>query len=82
MCSKRQVFGHDKVAVLEGGLPAWKAAGLPTEGAAVDDSAIGAATAAAKAPAGTIKYKASLQRDKVGAAGSSQLHLAGFLSAM
>ena len=26
-----QVFGHDKVSVLDGGLPRWKAEDLPTE---------------------------------------------------
>jgi thiosulfate/3-mercaptopyruvate sulfurtransferase len=26
-----RLFGHDRVCVLDGGLPAWRAAGLPTE---------------------------------------------------
>lgn len=52
--------------MLEGGLPAWKAAGQATEAGAVPDARLHAATAAARAPpAGGARYIAHLQRDKV-----------------
>lgn len=68
-----KVFGHGRVAVLEGGLPAWKAAGLATETAAPADGAATAATAAARAASGGSGsasgsgggYKAALRRDRV-----------------
>jgi len=63
-----QVFGHDKAAVLEGGLPAWKAAGLETDSSPVSDDQLQTSAAAVKAAGGgggATRYKASLQRDKV-----------------
>ncbi|GBF94260.1 3-mercaptopyruvate sulfurtransferase [Raphidocelis subcapitata] len=61
-----KVFGHENAAVLEGGLPAWKAAGLPLETDAVTDEAMRAATEAARATGGgPARYKARLARDKV-----------------
>jgi hypothetical protein len=64
-----QVFGHDKVAVLEGGLPGWKVAGLEIEASSVPYAELCASDNAARAPpAGGGRYKASLQRDKVSGA--------------
>ncbi|WIA35856.1 hypothetical protein OEZ86_004240 [Tetradesmus obliquus] len=62
-----RVFGHSRVAVLEGGLPAWKAAGLELDESAAGSEALTAATAAACAASssGSSKYKAKLMRDKV-----------------
>jgi hypothetical protein len=54
------------VAVLEGGLPAWKAAGLQLEQAPASSDALEEATAAARAASsGSSKYKATLMKDKV-----------------
>ncbi len=61
----RQVFGHEKAAVLEGGLPGWKAAGLKLESGVVSDDELAASARAARAPGGGQRYKASLRRDKV-----------------
>jgi thiosulfate/3-mercaptopyruvate sulfurtransferase len=41
-----RVFGHDKVAVLDGGLPAWRAAGQPTASGPARAPAAGRFTAA------------------------------------
>uniref|UniRef100_A0A383V303 Sulfurtransferase n=1 Tax=Tetradesmus obliquus TaxID=3088 RepID=A0A383V303_TETOB len=62
-----RVFGHSRVAVLEGGLPAWKAAGLELDESAAGSEALTAATAAACAASssGSSKYKAKLMKDKV-----------------
>ncbi|MFW5969900.1 MAG: 3-mercaptopyruvate sulfurtransferase [Halofilum sp. (in: g-proteobacteria)] len=35
-----RVFGHDRVVILDGGLPAWEARGLPLETGAVDRSPV------------------------------------------
>lgn len=52
---------------MEGGLPAWKAAGLELDESAAGSEALSAATAAACAASssGSSKYKAKLMRDKV-----------------
>lgn len=60
-----KVFGHDKVAVLDGGLPGWKAAGQKIEADAVTDAQLQASGAAARAPPAGGRYKAQLQRDRV-----------------
>ncbi|EIE18910.1 rhodanese domain-containing protein [Coccomyxa subellipsoidea C-169] len=60
-----RAFGHDRVAVLDGGYPAWKAGGHPLDSDPVDDGAVdGAAQAAANPPAST-KYPAKLQEGLV-----------------
>ena len=46
-----KAFGHDAVAVLDGGMPAWLEAGLPLDEATVDDATVRAAAAAAAAAA-------------------------------
>lgn len=56
-----------RVYVLDGGLPAWKAAGLPVEAGEVAEEALKAATHAARAPpAGGSKYCAALDASKAG----------------
>jgi hypothetical protein len=58
-----------RVAVLDGGYPAWKAAGLPVDASppAADASAGAAASAACGSPpAGGAAYRARLDRTKVG----------------
>ncbi|KAI8469581.1 MAG: thiosulfate sulfurtransferase [Monoraphidium minutum] len=60
-----KVFGHERVAVLEGGLPAWKAAGLDVDAAPVGDDAAAATLRAARGGGGAPKYKAALRREKV-----------------
>lgn len=61
-----KVFGHEKVAVLNGGLPAWQAKGLPTEAGPVAQEALLAATRACRSPpAGAPRYSATLDRSKV-----------------
>ena len=61
------VFGHNKVAVLDGGLPAWKAAGGAMDTAPVDEAALAAAGAAAQAPppSGELRYRAKLRAEEV-----------------
>jgi 3-mercaptopyruvate sulfurtransferase SseA len=56
-----------RVAVLEGGLPAWRAAQLPLETAPVSQQQLTAATAAAqsKQTTSTYKYQAALKHEKV-----------------
>jgi thiosulfate/3-mercaptopyruvate sulfurtransferase len=44
-----KAFGHDAVAVLDGGMPAWLEANLPLDETAVDDATVRAAAAAAAA---------------------------------
>ena len=46
-----KVFGHDAVAVLDGGMPAWLEANLPLDETAVDDATVRAAAAPRRAPA-------------------------------
>jgi hypothetical protein len=60
-----------RVAVLEGGLPAWKAAGGPVDDSAVPDDSVHRASKAAKGPVQGTKYKAVLKKDKVSAASAS-----------
>ncbi|KAF6266227.1 mercaptopyruvate sulfurtransferase-like protein [Scenedesmus sp. NREL 46B-D3] len=62
-----RVFGHSRVAVLEGGLPAWKAAGKALDESAASNDTLAAATAAARAASSgsSTKYKATLMKDKV-----------------
>eukprot|EP00878_Enallax_costatus_P024722 GHUV01026404.1.p1 GENE.GHUV01026404.1~~GHUV01026404.1.p1 ORF type:complete len:347 (+),score=113.06 GHUV01026404.1:518-1558(+) len=62
-----KVFGHDRIAVLEGGLPAWKAVGADLDTSAVNEQQLNTATVAARAAAfsGSTKYKAILKREKV-----------------
>eukprot|EP00879_Flechtneria_rotunda_P009889 GHRR01010341.1.p1 GENE.GHRR01010341.1~~GHRR01010341.1.p1 ORF type:complete len:320 (+),score=104.57 GHRR01010341.1:296-1255(+) len=69
-----RVFGHDRVAVLEGGLPAWRAAGLPVDESAVSPGQATIATKAARTagPGTATNYKAALKREKV-------VHLADML---
>ncbi|GLC41314.1 hypothetical protein PLESTB_001076300 [Pleodorina starrii] len=61
-----KVFGHDKVAVLQGGLPAWRAKGLPleTDNPPPDEVMFVAARACASPPAAT-RYRAVLDKSKV-----------------
>eukprot|EP00884_Botryococcus_braunii_P018921 jgi/Botrbrau1/5712/Bobra.0071s0043.1 len=56
-----RTFGHKDVAVLEGGLPAWKAEGRPLETTPVPDQAIEAPAIAAANPPPSATYKAKLQ---------------------
>ncbi|KXZ50229.1 hypothetical protein GPECTOR_17g867 [Gonium pectorale] len=60
-----KVFGHDKVAVLQGGLPAWKARGLPLESEPPSDADMFAASRACAAPPPTTAYRAKLDSSKV-----------------
>jgi hypothetical protein len=55
------------VALLEGGLPAWKAAGLDVDESAASSDTLAAATAAARAAnsSSSTKYKATLIKEKV-----------------
>ncbi|GLI69837.1 hypothetical protein VaNZ11_014541 [Volvox africanus] len=61
-----KVFGHDKVAVLQGGLPAWRAKGLPveTDNSPADEVMFAGSRACASPPAET-QYRAVLDRSKV-----------------
>ena len=68
-----KVFGHDAVAVLDGGMPAWLESGLPLDEAVVDEATVRAATMAAAAAAGTasaesaetFRFRAVLDRSLV-----------------
>jgi len=61
-----RVFGHDKVAVLEGGLPAWKSHGQKVDESPVEESELTKATAAARAKrTGETEYRAKLAVEKV-----------------
>ncbi|GAB4820153.1 hypothetical protein N2152v2_007199 [Parachlorella kessleri] len=61
-----KVMGHHKVAVLDGGLPAWKGAGGHVSApAAADDATVHAATRAAQNPPPETRYKAQLAGDEV-----------------
>ena len=60
-----KVFGHDAVAVLDGGMPAWLEAGLPLDEAVVDEATVCAAaaataSAASAASAETLRFRAVL----------------------
>lgn len=53
--------------MLEGGLPAWKAAGGPVDTSAAPDSAVQRSKQAASTSAAvSTRYKAVLKKDKVG----------------
>jgi 3-mercaptopyruvate sulfurtransferase SseA len=58
-------FPACRVAVLEGGLPDWTAAGLPLETSAADEAAVKLSRTAAQAPPAAAKYKATLDTSKV-----------------
>jgi thiosulfate/3-mercaptopyruvate sulfurtransferase len=61
-----RVFGHNKVAVLDGGLPAWKAAGGETDPPPADAAGeVGKAGKAAAAPPAQRGYHATLHADEV-----------------
>lgn len=59
------VFGHPRVAVLDGGLPAWKAAGGSLETTPVDEAALQAPVAALRSPPASTRYPARLDRGQV-----------------
>jgi thiosulfate/3-mercaptopyruvate sulfurtransferase len=61
------VFGHDKVAVLDGGLPAWTAAGGDLDSTEVEEEDIHKATAAAQSvtPTTQTTYRAKLRSNEV-----------------
>ncbi len=65
-------FTCARVAVLDGGLPAWKAQGLPVDESPVTDDVLEAPAAAAANPPASTKYRAKLQ---VGSAQSQLLHI-------
>ena len=52
-----------RVAVLDGGLPAWKAEGYPLKTAEVSEDEVDAAAAAARQPGASGRYPAKLQVD-------------------
>jgi thiosulfate/3-mercaptopyruvate sulfurtransferase len=61
-----RVFGHDKIAVLDGGLKAWKdAGGAVDEQVLPRDSALAPGQAVVSPPENKRHYKASLRRDEV-----------------
>mmetsp|Transcript_20855 Transcript_20855/g.53046 ORF Transcript_20855/g.53046 Transcript_20855/m.53046 type:complete len:334 (-) Transcript_20855:338-1339(-) len=61
-----RVFGHERVAVLDGGLPAWKDAAYDVDTAPVSEEVMEAAKKAARGPPpATTKYSAKLDRSKV-----------------
>lgn len=60
-----KVFGHSKVAVLDGGFPAWQSANLPLDAAPIPDDVITAPAAAARAPLPSVRYAAVLQAEQV-----------------
>lgn len=60
-----KVFGHDKVAVLQGGLPAWRSRGLPLDTAPPSDEAFSAGARACAAPPAAPSYRARLDKSKV-----------------
>ncbi|KAI3430594.1 hypothetical protein D9Q98_005187 [Chlorella vulgaris] len=59
------VFGHPKVAVLDGGLPAWKAAGGEVDTSPVDQAALHAPAEALRNPPAATRYKACLDAAQV-----------------
>ena len=50
-----------RVAVLDGGFPAWEAQGLPVDDSSISKEAVEAAAAACAKPPSTSKYAAHLQ---------------------
>ncbi|EFN51993.1 hypothetical protein CHLNCDRAFT_37095 [Chlorella variabilis] len=59
------VFGHPRVAVLDGGLPAWKAAGGDMETSPMDNARMGAPVEALRNPPAATKYEARLDASQV-----------------
>jgi thiosulfate/3-mercaptopyruvate sulfurtransferase len=59
------VFGHSKVAVLDGGLPAWRVAGGEVDSSPVDEAALHAPAQALRSPPATTKYQARLDKAAV-----------------
>ncbi|KAL4422900.1 hypothetical protein ABPG75_009097 [Micractinium tetrahymenae] len=61
------VFGHRRrvVAVLDGGLPAWKAMGLGVETSSVDEAALHAPAKALRSPPASSRYPACLDAAQV-----------------
>eukprot|EP00892_Ulva_mutabilis_P012187 jgi/Ulvmu1/9340/UM050_0091.1 len=60
-----KIFGHDQVAVMTGGLPAWKEAGGDMSEEAVSEDSIGAPAAAAAAATEMAAYPAKLDKTLV-----------------
>ncbi|CAL8463926.1 g3461 [Coccomyxa elongata] len=60
-----RAFGHERVAVLDGGFPAWQAEGLPIDSKPVEDDTVDAAAQAAARPPASISYPAKLQEGLV-----------------
>lgn len=56
-----QVMGHSRVAVLDGGWPAWCAAGYAVDASPVDADAVHAPARAAAAPDAAPRFQATLQ---------------------
>lgn len=54
--------------MLEGGLPAWKAVGGPTDTSPATDQQLQVSKQAARQSPSSTKYKAALKKDKVGEA--------------
>lgn len=59
------VLGHPRVAVLDGGMPAWKAAGGEVDTSPVDDARLHAAAEALRNPPATTRYQACLDKEQV-----------------
>lgn len=59
------VFGHCRVAVLDGGMPAWKAAGFEVETSPVDEAALHAPAEALRSPPAGASYPAQLDAAQV-----------------
>ena len=61
-----RVLGHERVAVLDGGLPAWRAAGGAVDTSPVGEEELRAGAAAAQAPPQhPPRYRASLRQGEV-----------------
>ncbi|KAK9814189.1 hypothetical protein WJX72_001974 [[Myrmecia] bisecta] len=60
-----KVFGHSRVAVLDGGYPLWKSSGLPVDTTPMGEEQVNAAGQAAGKPPGSSKYRAQLQEPQV-----------------
>jgi thiosulfate/3-mercaptopyruvate sulfurtransferase len=59
-----KAFGHDAVAVLDGGAPAWIEEGMPMDESQVDAEIVNAASAAARTAGETTKSKFSAVLDR------------------
>ncbi|KAK9865518.1 hypothetical protein WJX84_007915 [Apatococcus fuscideae] len=57
-----KAFGHAQVTVLNGGMPAWKAAGLPVDSRQIAEDVLGRGLAAAQHPPSQSSYTAHLQK--------------------